>query len=759
MSAHKLSGWVGLAMGLMLGPGAPAAPATPADAAPPPAPARQTFAETTNVTAVEIPVQVVRDGEPLRGLTAADFEIYEGRKQHAITGFDVVDLGAPENQRLSAAIPTAGRRHFLLIFDLANSHPKTVVRAREAAAQALLASLLPSDVAAVATYGGNSGMKLVLGFTSDRRQILAAIQSLGFSDLSDHSQQNHMLASANAIGNYYFDQDHNPPTTTAPEPGATPQQVRRGQVGNLMRETMYAAEMAELPVLMAAVALESKLNQHMDQAEARNDVAAMAKSFSTLARMMDAVAGRKLVLFFSEGFDSSILEGDQKVYSQELLSDTSMKGGGWLTESDTRYGSASENNRLEKMLEVFRRSGCVIESIDIGGLRASADQDLGAGTRPSGETALFQMAHDTGGDLYHNFNDLGDALRQLARSTEVTYLLTFQPQGPLAAGSYHAIKVRLKNQPRGIRISFRPGYYAPRPYGQVAPLEKMLAASDQMMSSRSGGSIATAVLAAPFRTATATAYVPVIVEADGGTLLAGATGKTITAELYVNAVDGQGAIQDYFDQNLQLDAERAGPALRRGGLKFFGHLELPPGDYSLRVLLRNGETGAYGKRSVLVTVPAFGGTTPVLLPPLFPEAPGRWAVVRELPRGDQRDVAYPFVVSERAYVPAALPTLEPGQHTAVALVVYNLGEGEPSARARIQSEDGRDLGDCEIELAGRERGDGTRPDVYRAVLSAPPGLAPGDYRLLVTVTGAGGAQTATTRLHVAAASGDGPSGS
>src|SRR6202035_475056 len=106
---------------------------------------------------------------------------------------------------------------------------------------------------------------------------------------------------------------------------------------------------------------------------------------------------------------------------------------------------------------------------------------------------------------------------------------------------------------------FRPGYYAPRPYGQVAPIEKMLAASDQMMSSRSGGSIATAALAAPFRTATATSYVPVIGEADGGTPLAGGTGKTITVELYVNAVDGQGAVQDYFDQSMQLDVEKAGP--------------------------------------------------------------------------------------------------------------------------------------------------------------------------------------------------------
>ncbi len=273
-----------------------------------------------------------------------------------------------------------------------------------------------------------------------------------------------------------------------------------------------------------------------------------------------------------------------------------------------------------------------------------------------------------------------------------------------------------------------------------------------MMSNGASGSIATAVLAAPFRTAVAKAYVPVVVEADGGALLAGGDGKTMTAELYVNAVDARGSIQDSFDQRMQLDVEKAGPALRQGGLKFFGHLELPPGEYAVRVMLRNGDTGAYGKRAVPLTVPAFGSAAPVLLPPLFPDqAAGRWMVLRELPRGEQKDASYPFVVGQRAYVPAALPVLAPGQPTAVALVGYNLGGAELAAQAKVESADGRDLGAGEIRLAGREPGDGTGPDVVRAIFRAPETLAPGEYRLVVTVSGAGGSQTVRSRFTVAGA--------
>ena len=726
--------------------------AAPALAADRPAADRQAFSETTEVTAVEIPVQVIKDGEPVRGLTAADFEIYDGRKQQTITGFDVVDLAAPENQTLSAAIPPAGRRHFLLIFDLANSHPVGVAKARGAVIGSLLTTLIPSDVVAVATYGGNSGLKLVLGFTSDRRQIVKAIDSLGYTDLSDHTQQNHMLAAVDAAASMMSQNDlaaTKPTPPDPPTPGESRSDIRRAETAYAMALGMESIHF-DTTYLISLIAVESKLAQRMDLAEARNDVAAMAKAFAGMARMMDAVAGRKFVVYFSEGFDSTILEGDQSVQDQYMIADTTQRGGGGIIESDERFGSSAQNNQIEKLLEVFRRSGCVIESVDIGGLRADQDLASEGSRRTSGETALFQLAHDTGGELFHNFNDLGQAMVRLARSTAVSYVLTFQPQGPLAPGSYHPVKVKLKNVPRGAQVTYRLGYYAPRPFNQVAPLEKQLAAADQLMSNHASGSIATAVLAVPFRSASAKAYVPVVVEADGATLFAGSAGKNVRTEIYVNAVDAQGSILDSFDQGMQLNVEQAGPALRQGGLKFFGHLELPPGEYSVRVLLRNGETGAYGKRAVTVTVPAFGGEGPVLLQPFFPEAAGRWAVVRELPRGEQRNATYPFTVGERAYVPAALPTLAPGEAAAVALVGYRLGDGELAAQARIESADGRDLGSGELRLAGREPGNGVQPDVYRAVFRAPQGLSSGQYRLVITVTGPAGSRTVTSPFSVAA---------
>ena len=47
-----------------------------------------------------------------------------------------------------------------------------------------------------------------------------------------------------------------------------------------------------------------------------------------------------------------------------------------------------------------------------------------------------------------------------------------------------------------------------------------------------------------------------------------------------------------------LELLKVGAALQQSGLKFFGHLDLPPGDWAVRVLVRNAATGAAGEIEV-----------------------------------------------------------------------------------------------------------------------------------------------------------------
>jgi VWFA-related protein len=745
---------LGVALGVAWMPG-PAAPAPAAPASP------QTFSETAEVTVVQVPVTVVRGGEPVRGLTAADFEVYDDRRKQKLTGFEVLDLAARQGPAV-ASIPPTLRRHFLFLFDLAFSEPKSLLKAREMVRD-MLPSLHPSDLVAVATYTMAGGPRMVLGFTSDRRQVLKAIEHLGLPQLIDRNPDPLGLVTADLKLEL--------------------QSVRGGASERLLQV---------LDVMESASRGSDLANRQQQLAVVRG----LSASFADLARTLASIHGRKQVIYLSEGFDTSLLQGTENQQEQADLAEQSIRGQSYLIDSGKRFGDTRGVNVLEKMLEEFRRSDCVIQAVDIGGLRANVQAGSRTGeapVRPAGEGALFAMSHDTGGELYRNFNDLGTAMGQVLKKTSITYVLTFQPDQVKRDGSFHKLRVELKGATgRGAELFFRTGYYAPRPYGQRSAREKQLATADEVVGGGDSGAVGMAVLVAPFRRAEvaapaaassagqaeasaggavaskvdrlfaeggeqqpaaavpaaaagpapAKAYVPVVIEADGASLLAGSQVDALPVEIYAYAIDSTGAIQDFFTQSMRLDLAKIGPVLRQSGLKFFGHLDLPRGEYNVRVLVRNGTTGAYGLRAQALVVPGFGQSGPVLLPPFFPEAPGRWVMVREAPR-EQADrsheaAPYPFVVQERAYIPASRPVLAAGQETAVALVGYNLPAGGLKAQARVLAADGTDVGEGDLRIARRESPDAEGEDRLTATFRAPQGLQPGEYQLVVVLTDAQG---------------------
>ena len=48
----------------------------------------QRFEDITDVVVVEVPVQVIKDGRPVRGLTAENFQITDNRSKREIIGFE-----------------------------------------------------------------------------------------------------------------------------------------------------------------------------------------------------------------------------------------------------------------------------------------------------------------------------------------------------------------------------------------------------------------------------------------------------------------------------------------------------------------------------------------------------------------------------------------------------------------------------------------------------------------------------------------------
>jgi VWFA-related protein len=666
----------------------------------PPGPA---FAGSTQVLSIEVPVQVVRDGEPVRGLQAGDFEVWEGRRKLPLTGFEVLDLAAgPSPAGRPAGVPAAARRHFLFLFDLAFSDPRSVVRARQAAA-GLLSQLQPSDLVAVATYSAVRGPQLVLGYTADRRQIDTAFASLGLPDLA-HPVDPLRLVLEEVVGAGNV-------TGVARPLGRDP-----------LAELKDTAVLAPLEAVVQGV-------ERADRAALKAQVDTFTRSLSELARQMAVVEGRKYLVFLSEGFDAALLQGTADPDRQDAMREEIAFGESWRVLPEERYGLTESANAVERMLEEFRRADCTIQAVDIGGLRAGADQSP---PRIGGRDSLLAMARGTGGDLYESFNDLGAAMRQMLHRTSVTYVLAVEPERAAGDGEFHRLRVELKGPLHGARVVHRPGYYPPKPYAQEDPVERLLAAANQVMSGEESDAIATAVLAAPFPSAGEKASVPVLIGIDGASLLAGAQPPSLPVEIYAYALDEGGAVHDFFTQTVGLDLARAAPAVRQNGLELFGHLDLLPGDYSLRVLVRNGASGVSGLKVLALHVPAFGQGEAVLLPPLVP-ASDRTLLVRQEREGPP--FANPFLLRDQPFVPAARPVLEPGQAVRLVLAGYNLGAGPWKGEAAVVDASGREVSGGPLAIAGRLDGGEGKPDRAVATFRLPAGLKPGDYELRVTLAG------------------------
>lgn len=664
---------------------------------------RDRFSDTTDVVVVEVPITVTKDGQPVRGLTEANFEIKFDGKVQQIRSLEMIDLGPPASGPIDEPVtpPIPARRHFLVLFDLANSDPTAIVRAREAGRD-LVRSLHPSDLVGVGLYDNVQGIRFLLSFTTDRRQVDVALESLGVPGLFNPVADPLQLFLGEGTG------------AQAPQvapPGS--EEAGGGRAGNL---DALASEQIRNLVTAAA---------QLDRFESGKRVERLADSFQAMAQNLAAVEGQKYVVYMSEGFDSSLLLGEG---TDSLATTAAIESGEiWNVDAQQRYGDTSLQNDLERMLESLRRAGAVVQSVDIGGLRAPND----AGGRPDGKDVLNSIAQDTGGELYDDFNDLGDAMGMMLDATSVTYLATFQPRALPVDGKYRRLKVKLKDGPRGAKLSHRSGFYSPKPFAETGGVEKQLSSAQLILDEQDSGLIDLDVLAPSIPVAGQKAYVPLLIEMDGPSLMQ-ATGnkQQLQLQLFTYAFDQEGRIHDFFTEAVAMDLSQVGQALQSGGLKYWAHVDLEPGDYRVRVLVRDLGSGEYGVRSAHVTVAANGSA---LLPVMVADAPGAWVMARES-ASRQRDVPFPFLSGGQPFIPAAKPVLPKSGKTDVIVQMYGLDDAS-SVSAHVRDLDGNPVNaEAELKVARMESVGAST--IGQGTLKTK-GLDQGVYELVLTAPGAG----------------------
>ena len=172
-----------------------------------------TFRAGTTTVSVDV---VVRDesGAIVRGLTAADFTILEDGRPQQIETFTFQEITDRPRAPLEVTTPVlagveeklkeevqraagtttatanvkpaptpsdlAGRRLVVMLFDISSMQPEEVQRAVDSAMSFAQQSMAEADLVSVVTIGTN--LNVLTDFTGEREEVLAALQSLAYSD-------------------------------------------------------------------------------------------------------------------------------------------------------------------------------------------------------------------------------------------------------------------------------------------------------------------------------------------------------------------------------------------------------------------------------------------------------------------------------------------------------------------------------------------------------------------------------------------------
>ena len=590
--------------------------------------------ETVNVNVIEVPVSVVdSSGNPVRGLTAANFEVYDSGKKQAITSFDKIDFGSTETANAISPLNPAARRSFLLLFDLGFSSPKALVRAQEAARNFVKSAVQPRDLVGVGTIDNAHGFRLQTAFTTDRELVESVIADpSGF-----HGNDPLQIANKTAID---LTGENSKTSSTASEAGG--------------RAAAANAEMAERQVQM------TRSNERYSQAGVEKQVEDLGK----LAKTLRAVPGRKQVIFLSEGFDAKYLQGRDARDTAAAARDNNNVTSGqyWNVDNDARFGNTASLTLLDRMAQAFRASDVVLHAIDIQGVRVQNDE---SGSNLNSNAGLFTISRPTGGDVFQNSNDLKNSFGRMLRAQEVVYVLAFQTPWA-SSGKYHDLKVKLVNA--NGRVNYRPGYFE---NGGETSAERALTTAEIIVNDIPQDDVRVAAFAAPFPAGNGTSQVPIILDINGADLTKEARGNMAGAEVFVYAFDEEGVVRDRLYQRLTFDMKKVGERLK-SGVRYYGTLVLPPGSYAIKSLVRAGEPDkksdnekrGYARTDVIV--PKAGAVA--VLPPIPIDEQPKWLLVKAADRGGVG--AYPFELNGQNFIPGATASNK------VALIVYGASANE-----------------------------------------------------------------------------------
>jgi VWFA-related protein len=218
------------------------------------------------------------------------------------------------------------------------------------------------------------------------------------------------------------------------------------------------------------------------------------------------------------------------------------------------------------------------------------------------QEVMASLSSDTGGKAFLDSNDFAPAFAQVQKDTSVYYAIGFHSSDPARDGKYRKLTVKIVRP--GIKLDYRPGYYAPADFKHSGKEDREQELQDQLASDLPATDIAVYMDAMYFRLDATRYYMPVSLVVPGSQIpfIKGGDKDKATLDIIGAVIDETkrpvGRVRDTVNLNLDTSIEA-----RQKNIQYTTSFNLPPGKYQIKFVVRENQTGRMGSFIAEVTLP------------------------------------------------------------------------------------------------------------------------------------------------------------
>src|SRR5262245_28449255 len=284
---------------------------------------------------------------------------------------------------------------------------------------------------------------------------------------------------------------------------------------------------------------------------------------------------------------------------------------------------ADNQAQLRATLNAARRASVAFYPVDARGLVAMPP--MGDASRPSpgglgmytgatamatmrgfqrSQDALYTLAADTGGKALLDYNDLSIGIVRAQQAMSSYYILGYYPTNTAKDGKLRRVKITLKS--RSAELSYREAYYADKTFDKFTAAEKERQLEDALMLGDPITELTIAMELNYFQLDSANYFVPLAVKIPGEELvLAQKAGADRTIIDFIGEIRTEYGtiITNIRDRvEIKLKGETAS-RLASSPIHYDAGFTVLPGNYVIKFLARNAETGRIGTYQADFVVP------------------------------------------------------------------------------------------------------------------------------------------------------------